>query len=242
MQTFLITGSDEKGRVEKFENLINKKISSLANNPDFLFLQTGESSIGIDEIRNLQNGLSRKPFQEKMITVLIKEAQNLTTEAQNCLLKTLEEPNPASQIFLTAPDTSWLLPTIVSRCQIIHLPLKSQIQIDEKESQKIGELLNSLLNSSPAKRFKIAEEEGIAKDRQSAILWLDKLTFVIRKQLLDLHQPATKDQSPPNILISQYLTLLRSINHFKSYLSANCNVRLTIENFLLLALSTPGVD
>lgn len=239
MQSFLITGSDEKGRVEKFENFIGKKISSLINNPDFLFLQTGENSIGIDEIRNLQNELSLKPFQEKLITVFIKEAQNLTTEAQNCLLKTLEEPNPASLIILTAPDTSWLSPTIVSRCQIIHLPLKSQIQVNENESQRIVELLNLLLNSSPAKRFKIAEEEGIAKDRQTATLWLDKLTLVVRKQLLAAYQPTIKDQPPPDILISQYLNILRSINRFKSYLSANCNVRLTIENFLL---STPGVD
>lgn len=242
MQSFLITGSDEKGRLTKVEEIIGKKISSLENNPDFILLQMWESSIGIAEVRNLQEKLSLKPFQESKKFVLIKEAQNLTLEAQNALLKTLEEPNATSLIILTAPDSDRLLATIVSRCQAVRLAAKSGVEIDEKESQKTLEMFNKLLSSSLGKRFKIIEEEGIAKNRETAILWLDKLTSVVRQLLLCLYQiPDSSIINPsPDIFnipayqqASQYLNILQLINKYKKYLDANCNVRLSVDNFLL---------
>jgi len=234
MQTFLIIGSDEKGRLAKAEEIIGKKISQAVNNPDISLLEKKEgNSIGINEVRNLQNIASRKPFQEEKITVIIKEAQFLTIEAQNALLKILEEPPSKTLIALTTPDPSWLLPTIVSRCQIIQLPLKTEIQIGEEESQHISELLNQLLQSPVAHRFKVVEEEGITKDRETAILWLNKLTFVVRQELVSLRSLTPNQRPAPNISVSQYLGMLHSLAKFKKYLEANCNVRLTIENFLL---------
>jgi len=106
MQSFLIIGSDEKGRLQEVEKFIGKKLSSLKNNPDFILLEKEEgSSIGIAEVRLLQEKLSLKPFRESKKIALIKEAQDLTTEAQNALLKTLEEPNATTLIILTSPDT-----------------------------------------------------------------------------------------------------------------------------------------
>ena len=192
MQTFLITGADEKGRLKKFEEIVGEKLSSLKNSPDFYLLKTEENSIGIAEVRTLQENLSLRPYERENKIVLIYEAQNLTIEAQNSLLKALEEPDITSLIYLTAPDSSFLLPTIASRCQIIYLPNKNGVEIDEKEEQKTNELFQNLLKASAGKRFKILEEEGIAKDRASAIKFLDKLLFVIRKKTINRLQ---KDQS-----------------------------------------------
>jgi len=257
MQSFLITGSDEKGRLLEVEKFIGKKLSSLENNPDFIMLQMGEgSSVGIAEVRLLQERLSLKPFQEKEKIALIKEAQNLTIEAQNALLKTLEEPNATTLIILTAPDASWLCPTIVSRCEIVRLPAKAGVAIDEKEFQNILETLNKLLSSTAAKRFKIIEEKGIIKDRETAILWLDKLTSVVRQLILSFYQIPDSSITNPSVDIfnlparhslrhqalaggpacrqaSQYLNVLQLINKYKKYLDANCNVRLSVDNFLL---------
>lgn len=242
MQSFLIIGSDEKGRLQEVEKFIGKKLSSLKNNPDFILLEKEEgSSIGIAEVRLLQEKLSLKPFRESKKIALIKEAQDLTTEAQNALLKTLEEPNATTLIILTSPDTFWLFPTIVSRCQIVRLPAKSETAIEEKEFQNISEILYKLLAATPAKRFKLLEEEGIVKDRESATKWLDKLSLVTRQIILTSYNVPSlseTDQKPdiPKALSKQpagyFFYILQIINKYKKYLEANCNVKLTMEVFL----------
>lgn len=241
MQSFLIIGSDEKGRLLEVERFIGKKLSSLKNNPDFILLQKGEgNSIGIAEVRSLQESLSLKPFQETKKIALIKEAQDLTTEAQNALLKTLEEPNATTLTILTSPENFWLLPTIVSRCQIVRLAAKSETAIKEKEFQSISEILEKFLVATPAKRFKLVEEEGITKDRESAAKWLDKLSLVTRQIMLNFYNvpslPET-DQKPDisktlsKQPASHFLYILQIINKYKRYLEANCNVKLTLEVF-----------
>jgi len=61
-------------------------------NPDFGVLETRGLSIGVDEIRNLQQDICIRPLYSKRKVYLIREAEKMTVQAQNCLLKTLEEP------------------------------------------------------------------------------------------------------------------------------------------------------
>lgn len=233
MQTYLIAGGNEKDRLKETEKLTGKKIPSLTGNPDFILLQAEEGgSIGVDEARLLQKKLSLKPFQEKQKIALIIEAQDLTTEAQNALLKTLEEPNATSLIILTAPDSFWLLPTIVSRCRVVQLPTKIGIELKENEFQEISETFNLILNSSIGRRLKIIEERGIAKEREIAILWLDKLSFVVREILLNCFGVGNQTLKTAH-KVSDLLKILSLIRKYKKFLKANCNVRLTVDNFLL---------
>jgi len=90
---------------------------------------------GIDSIRSLKRELSRKPFNSKKQTAIIFESQNLTLQAQNALLKEIEEPNPHTQIILTAPSKFSLVPTLVSRVQIIDLgaDLFEEVPVETEE-------------------------------------------------------------------------------------------------------------
>lgn len=230
MQTYLIVGGNEEERVKEAEKIIGGRLSALKNNPDFSLLQTEENSIGIAEVRNLLKELALKPFQEAQKTVLIFEAQNLTTEAQNALLKTLEEPPPLSKIILTAPDTSFLLSTIVSRCQIVFLPISS-LKTDDQKSRKILDSFKILLNLSPPERLEMIEKEKIAENRKTAENWLNDLTVVLRNLFLS-SQKKEKTSIEDN-LISQYPKIISSINKTKNYLKANGNVRLGIEVFVI---------
>jgi DNA polymerase III delta prime subunit len=91
------------------------------NSPDVLII-TPEKSIGIDEVRTINNFLARKPIQSVHNTVYIKDAHLLTIPAQNALLKILEEPPGNSEIYLVTDQSDQLLPTILSRCQINTAP------------------------------------------------------------------------------------------------------------------------
>lgn len=86
--------------------------------PDYLLMQREGSVIRIEDIRNMEKWLYQKPYWGQRRVVIINEAQYLNRESGNALLKTLEEP-PAYAIIILVADDNMLLPTIVSRCQLV---------------------------------------------------------------------------------------------------------------------------
>jgi DNA polymerase-3 subunit delta' len=100
--------------------------------PDFWSDDRAEA-ISIDEIRfhpekgaqahdqSLQQFLSLKPFVSPLRVAVLANAERMTEAAQNCLLKTLEEPPPNTVLILTTAYPDHLLPTCLSRCQVIAL-------------------------------------------------------------------------------------------------------------------------
>ena len=75
----------------------------------------------IDQIRDLQRELSLSPLEARMRVAILDDFDRATVEAMNALLKTLEEPPSKVVLLVIAPEAEVLLPTIVSRCQIIAL-------------------------------------------------------------------------------------------------------------------------
>ena len=85
--------------------------------PDHAVVSASGRSIGVDEVRELIQRVSIKPFEGGRHTVIIDDAEKLTAQAQNALLKTLETPPGGAVFFLLTTSPSQLLPTIVSRCR-----------------------------------------------------------------------------------------------------------------------------
>lgn len=106
--------------------------------------------IQINQIRDLSWRLSLKPIKAKLKAVIIDEAHSMTPEAQNCFLKTLEEPKGNTLLILITEKPNFLLPTIVSRCQIIKFYpvkkdeieryLKNQEGLSKEEIEEILEI------------------------------------------------------------------------------------------------------
>lgn len=100
--------------------------------PDF-WIDDREEAVSIDEIRfkpervaeahdqSLQQFLSLKPFVAPLRVAVLANAERMTEAAQNCLLKTLEEPPSNSLLILTTAYPDHLLPTCLSRCQVVQL-------------------------------------------------------------------------------------------------------------------------
>lgn len=85
------------------------------SDPDFYMLTAEENSISVEEIRKLQSDILIRPLYSKRKVYLIEEADKMTVQAQNCLLKTLEEPPCYAVIILTVSNEDALLETIRSR-------------------------------------------------------------------------------------------------------------------------------
>lgn len=89
--------------------------------PDVLWisLEKGRKFLGIQDMKALQDSAALKPVESNHKIFIIQDANKLSEEASNCLLKTLEEPPPSTLIILLVNSLDSLPETIVSRCQII---------------------------------------------------------------------------------------------------------------------------
>jgi DNA polymerase III subunit delta' len=163
---YCLTGEEAIGKTAVARALAEELLlgegqpSRLEVHPDF-WSDDRPDAISIDEIRfhpergapahdqSLQQFLSLKPFVAPLRVALLANAERMTEAAQNCLLKTLEEPPPNTVLVLTTAYPDHLLPTCLSRCQLIAL---SQVdrpamagflaarQADDLEAEKLASL------------------------------------------------------------------------------------------------------
>ena len=108
------------------------------NNPDFLIIEPDGNSIKIEQIRNLQKLIQEKPIISNKKVYIIDNADLMTKEAQNCLLKTLEEPPEYAIIILIGSNENLFLPTIKSRCMILHFDKISNEEIKRYLKDNLG--------------------------------------------------------------------------------------------------------
>jgi DNA polymerase-3 subunit delta' len=144
----LLTGGSVAARQKRANEIIGNNVSSW----DYHILDAQEK-VGIEDVRELISKLDRKPLNSPFKAALLLEAQNLTLEAQNTLLKTLEEPPENTRIILTAPTVESLLSTIGSRC------LKLQVAAQESKIEN----MNKFINSSPYERWLLADQLNLNK-------------------------------------------------------------------------------
>ena len=115
------------------------------NHPDVVWFEPCGSppSIKIEQIRELRRRMALRPYEAKKKVFIIFQAERMTEEAQNALLKTLEEPPGESVLLLAAPDTRGLLDTVISRCRIIKLEARED-PANELERREIIDVFLSL--------------------------------------------------------------------------------------------------
>ncbi len=97
-----------------------RRIGALSH-PDVTFVQPDNGHIKIAQIRQMQYEISLKPYEARWRVAIITDMHTATEEAENALLKTLEEPPAQAVLILTALDAGLLEPTVVSRCRVMAL-------------------------------------------------------------------------------------------------------------------------
>ena len=128
------------------------------NHPDITVLEPEGTYIKISQIRELQRSLQYKPYEERKRVCIIPDAEKLTLEAKNALLKTLEEPPPETILILISTRPHLLLSTISSRCQrlkfqplapnVIAKVIKEKLKKDESTALKIASLAGGSLKNA----------------------------------------------------------------------------------------------
>ncbi len=108
-----------------------KKIDALTH-LNFMYIEPINDSIKKESIEELIHEFSMSSMDGDLKVYIIKDADKMNSSAENSLLKFLEEPNPNHYAFLTTTNYKKLLPTIVSRCQVMHFkPVPKEYLIEK---------------------------------------------------------------------------------------------------------------
>ncbi|MFW6273561.1 MAG: DNA polymerase III subunit delta' [Halanaerobium sp.] len=153
------------------------------NHPDFkkIAILEDKNAISIDQIRELKKEIAYKPYESDRKIYIIENAEEMTKEAANSLLKTLEEPPSFATIILLAEDTGKMLPTIISRCQQIKLKdLRKEtikkLLLDKGLEREKAEILSQTAAGSPGRALKAAEMENYFENRKIIYDFLSDLS------------------------------------------------------------------
>ncbi len=196
-----------------------KSARQLLSFPYFFYAKRdeGKQDISIDTVRQINRFLRLKTPGGKATRriVLIEDAQNLSQEAQNALLKILEEPNDDTMFLLTAPYELSLLPTIVSRCQQIWAYPVSLQQAESFYGGKFGhqkmESAWRLSRGGPAILDALLVEEGSHPLKQS----VEKAKAFLRQsqyeRLLSLDQ-MNKDKEDLKLFLEALSKILAALH------------------------------
>jgi len=235
--------------------LINGRDVIIDGDPDFKVLSPNldkdETKIYIEDARDIRSFLSFKPYQGPYKYVLIDNADRLTAEASNSILKILEEPPSFSIIVLVTSKPKYLLPTILSRCSSIRfLPLKSEAMapfIRNKKLNKedgdfllkvangrLGWVINTLSSGDLNKiRKSLTDIEGVSKQGV-----FEKIQFA--KKIYEKGDYPELISNWINFLHADLITSNQNQKLIKDLLSLHTllsqpqfNHRLAIENFLI---------
>ena len=180
---------------------------------DVLYLEKGEK-LGVEQSRKIKNFLSTKPYQAKGKAVILEDGRTLTPEAQNSLLKSLEEL-PKETLFLigTSSENSFL-PTILSRCELIYLhPRGVGIKLAKKTDD-----IEKLINCSLEERFAYIEN---CKEK----------TALLKDLIGYFHQNLASHMSSGNTKSIHFLTELLEA---EKWANSNVNTRAILEYLMLI--------
>ena len=227
---------------ESFEN---------SNNPDIIIIDEQEESIKTEQIKELTNNVLEKPIQGNKKIYIINNSEKMTKEAQNSLLKTLEEPPEYVVIILVTSNENLLLNTIKSRC--LKIPFT---KLNNSEIQEYFNRISESINTNMMRAFGGSIEKAIhLKDKNEIYSKVNETFYNIENmnelQILSLKEIIFKDKDEiysildyintifyDKILeqienVNKYKKCIEIIENTKSRLKRNSNYDMTIDNCLM---------
>ena len=218
------------------------------NNPDFQLINSENDKIKIEQIREMQRKIAEKPIISHHKVYIIDNADKMTPEAQNCLLKTLEEPPEYIVIILICSNENNLLSTIKSRCTRLHFDKieNSEIldYINKNEPDKnISPNIIEFAQGSIGKALKLSENIEIYENVEKLIEQMKS------KDLIDIVKSAEqlyKSKEEIDFILEfinvillkfgkqehKYVKCIDIVENTKKRIKANSNYDMCIDNLI----------
>lgn len=218
------------------------------NHPDFQIIEPDGNSVKIEQIRTLQRKIIEAPIVSEKKVYIINNADTMTVEAQNCLLKTLEEPPKYVNIFLIGSNENNFLSTIKSRCTIIKFQdiKKEEIQQFLEKNYEITQVSDNmfeLFGGSIGNAIKLKDKQELYNSvfeiienikRLDIIETLKKADIIYKTQeekneILDSMNVIFYKKSKEDI---RFLNCIDIVEQTKQRLAVSANYNMSIDNML----------
>ena len=215
------------------------------NNPDFQLIEAVDGKIKIEQIRQMQRKVAEKPIISNNKVYIIDNADTMTTEAQNCLLKTLEEPPEYITIILICTNEGDLLSTIKSRCTrmqfetIKNEELKRYIK-EAFPEQKISDNIVELAQGSIGKAIKLNERKDIYENIENILVNMQNKDLIDIVQMSEIIYKSKEEIKSIleyiNVLLMKlskqnikYINCVQIVEETKRRIKANSNYDMCID-------------
>ncbi len=218
------------------------------NHPDFMCIEPDGNSLKIEQIRDLQKKVQEKPIISNKKVYIIDDAEKMTTEAQNCLLKTLEEPPSFVTIILIGNNENAFLSTIKSRCMILHFqPIEDELMKQYLEKNYgITNLTQSQLDMFQGSIGKAILLKDKKKEYENIESIIENLTNKNLIEITKLAEPLYKEKEEIfeildyiNIILYKhakenflYTNCIKIVENTKKRLKQNANYDMSIDNLI----------
>jgi len=220
----LIVGNDGIGKsvIAKYMSaqIIDKRDD--IENVDIIKYYPSSSAFGVDDVRNVINEVSKKPYEGDRKVLILYKCDKLTVQAQNALLKTIEEPPKGVYLVLLSDSLEMILDTIQSRCQIYKLtPLNKEdilTYIEEKYPNLPAEDKKSALAYSagvPGKVDRFISDEKLKRLRDICIELFEDILKREQGLVLKYEELFKNSKDDKLELLDILLSYIRDIMLFK---------------------------
>lgn len=217
-QSICFISSESSVRDEYSASLITKYTIHASD-----VLTIDDETVGIGHVRSVINFATHKPYASKYKIIRIN-GDGLTQEAQQALLKILEEPPATTILVLQVGSEKLLLPTILSRCLCINNSNSGEkLTSDQQTQTKL--YWKNLLAFGIGKR--LMETTQLASDRGVIAAWLEDQIFFFRSELHASYKNASGFTS------LQCLHILKTLQQTYSYTKMNVNLKILIDHLFL---------
>ncbi|MBI5667597.1 MAG: DNA polymerase III subunit delta' [Chloroflexi bacterium] len=195
-----------------------QKIAS-GNHPDVIYseLDAATGALRIEEVRNVMSRLALKPYEARYRIAIFRDFDHARPQAQDALLKTLEEPPPHAVLILLAPATDALLPTIISRSQVITLrtvPVEDirEILITRRGAERRqADLLARLSGGRIGWAIRALEDPALLEQREQALGLLEHILTLNRAGRFEIADDLSKDKLALTPLLELWQTYWRDL-------------------------------
>ncbi len=188
---------------------------------DIINYSPKKASFGVDDVRNIIEEVSKKPYEGDKKVIIIHEGDKLTIQAQNALLKTIEEPPKGVFIILLSESLELLLDTIKSRCQVYKLtPLNKEhmlsfikkINITQEES-----ILSALAYAEgiPGRAERILHDENLENLRNLVIKLFNEVINKDINCIVQYEEKFDKFKGEKEEILSVIASFIRDIIIYK---------------------------
>ena len=221
---FAMTLQCEEGGSEPCGRCASCRKAISGNHPDIIYVSHEKAgTVSVDEIRDqVVNDVAIRPYESRYKIYIIDEASRMTPQAQNALLKTLEEPPAYAVIMLLADNVDALLPTILSRCVMLRLAPVSDREIKEFLMQQMhvpdyqAEIEAAYAQGNIGKAKMIAQNSDFLEMTENAVRQLKRSKNMEIREMVDAIRGLSGEKQNARDYLDIYTMWFRDVLLFKA--------------------------